>query len=665
MTEWRNLILDKIKYITSSKIFISDYEALLSDDELLVTIRDIGFDYLVIDADTGNIEVRYQYENFFRNNDNDIHAKRLLVILQDKKRNKTDLPYDIVFGSIDVTLNLSDIFLGVDSEIIRLLDHSQYEDLFDGIVYESISRTILTKQQSLIFVLRNVFHIHLLEIKSDVDFAALLFNVHYTGINIPEEIAAEIERFFLKNGLFCDWKIKKLLTSSAKFWNYIQQLWDAAIGYTCYYFHDGAESLDILNPKLVIYLDNAFSSGYMKARPVVADDDKRAKLKKLPESLLLLGIIHEDENSIEAIERKKSNLFERISVWDINDKSTYKDWIEFSQLYSQWLNLIERSGKDSESEHRTREKINQIFASWLSSHFDALCYETTAYPLMVFRILSYLAKKKRMLGDAGRIALIVIDGMSYSDWITIKTGLSDSNDKLSFEEHSCFAWVPTLTSVSRQVIFSGKLPRDFSKTIGTTSNEENEWKEAWTKSFPLMPNNKIKYIKTYDENDEDRIASMMDDSSVFGIVINAVDELLHSSHVLGSSGLHNNIKQWVDSSLLEKLLTRLLDNDFHVFITADHGNTSVVGTGRINEGKLATEKGQRARIYNSSALRANAYEESTESIQWNSSTLPSDYLPLLSSFGSAFITKGEREITHGGVSIEEVVVPFIEVKRNV
>ena len=157
---------------------------------------------------------------------------------------------------------------------------------------------------------------------------------------------------------------------------------------------------------------------------------------------------------------------------------------------------------------------------------------------------------------------------------------------------------------------------------------------------------------------------MIDNSSVFGIVINAVDELLHSSHVLGSAGLHNNIKQWVDSRLLENLITQLLNNEFHVFITADHGNTSVVGTGRINEGKLATEKGRRARIYNSSTLRTNANAESPESIEWNSSTLPSDYLPLLSSFGSAFISQGEKELTHGGISIEEVIVPFIEVKRN-
>lgn len=665
MTEWRNIILDKIRYITSSKIFISDYEALLSDDEILVAIKEIGFNYLFINADVDNIEVRYQYENFFRNNNSDgERGERLLVILQDKERNKTDLPYDIVFGSTDVTLDLSDIFPCIDPAIVRLLDHGQYGDLFRGIEYESLSGTILTRQQSLIFVLRNVFHIHLLEIKNDVDFAALLFDIHYNGSNIPEEIAKEVENFFRKNERFDDWKIKELLTSSSLFWNYIQQLWDSLIGYQFYYWHDGVESLDILNPKLVIYLDNAFSSGYLKAR-IVSTDDSQRKLEKIPESLSLLGIIHEDENSIEVIEKKKTNLFERVSAWNINDKSTYKDWLDFSQLYSQWLNLIEKSGKESKTEFNARKEINKAFASWLFSHFDALCYETTAYPLMVFRILPYLAKRKRLLGDGGRIALIVIDGMSYSDWITIKTELSATKDKLSFEEHTCFAWIPTLTSVSRQVIFSGKFPRDFSKTIGTTSNEEKEWLEAWTRSFPLMPNSKIKYLKAYDESDEGKVLSMIDNLSVFGIVINAVDELLHSSHVLGSAGLHNNIKQWVDTRLLENLITQLLGNDFQVFITADHGNTSVVGTGRINEGKLATEKGQRARIYNSSTLRTNANAESPESIEWNSSTLPSDYLPLLSSFGSAFIPQGEKEITHGGISIEEVIVPFIEVKRNV
>ena len=108
----------------------------------------------------------------------------------------------------------------------------------------------------------------------------------------------------------------------------------------------------------------------------------------------------------------------------------------------------------------------------------------------------------------------------------------------------------------------------------------------------------------------------------------------------------------------------MIENDYQVFITADHGNTIAVGKGPINEGILVSEKGKRARIYNSDTLRQNAYAKSPDSIVWNSVTLPNDYLPLLAEYNTAYTTQGTEEITHGGISIEEVIIPFIEVKTN-
>ncbi|MFX4128997.1 PglZ domain-containing protein, partial [Enterococcus faecalis] len=41
------------------------------------------------------------------------------------------------------------------------------------------------------------------------------------------------------------------------------------------------------------------------------------------------------------------------------------------------------------------------------------------------------------------------------------------------------AWIPSITSVSRQSIFSGKLPLNFSDKINTTNYEEKQWKDFW------------------------------------------------------------------------------------------------------------------------------------------------------------------------------------------
>jgi hypothetical protein len=41
--------------------------------------------------------------------------------------------------------------------------------------------------------------------------------------------------------------------------------------------------------------------------------------------------------------------------------------------------------------------------------------------------------------------------------------------------------------------------------------------------------------------------------------------------------------------------------------------------------------------------------------------LPEGFLPLLAPGRSAFITEGDEAIGHGSISVEEMVVPFVEI----
>jgi hypothetical protein len=51
-------------------------------------------------------------------------------------------------------------------------------------------------------------------------------------------------------------------------------------------------------------------------------------------------------------------------------------------------------------------------------------------------------------------------------------------------------------------------------------------------------------------------------------------------------------------------------------------------------------------------------------IEWPSIGLPDNFLPLLAPGADAFVGENERIVTHGGISIEELVVPFIKIERN-
>ena len=72
---------------------------------------------------------------------------------------------------------------------------------------------------------------------------------------------------------------------------------------------------------------------------------------------------------------------------------------------------------------------------------------------------------------------------------------------------------------------------------------------------------------------------------------------------MGTSGMHNQVRQWAREGFLASLFDLLLTNGFAVFLTSDHGNIEAIGCGRPNEGAIAEVRGERVRIYSDDILR--------------------------------------------------------------
>ena len=74
-------------------------------------------------------------------------------------------------------------------------------------------------------------------------------------------------------------------------------------------------------------------------------------------------------------------------------------------------------------------------------------------------------------------------------------------------------------------------------------------------------------------------------------------------------------------------------------------------------------KGKRARLY---IRRRFIVKPSVHSgaRSWMVIGLPEEIRVLLAANNKAFVNKGEKIMTHGGSSIEEVVVPFIKIVRE-
>jgi len=267
------------------------------------------------------------------------------------------------------------------------------------------------------------------------------------------------------------------------------------------------------------------------------------------------------------------------------------------------------------------------------------------------------------LKDA-RAALIVVDELSLDQWATVRRLLLRRDGSLLVRDSAAFAWIPTLTSISRQAIFAGKSPFYFPSSIGSTANEERLWKQFWEGCG--FARQDILYTRGLGDGDASSLlesAIHPAKTRVVGLVVDKVDKIMHGMQ-LGSSGMHNQIKQWCDGGFLGNLIGCLLDYGFDVWLTSDHGNIECTGRGRPSEGVLAETRGERVRVYSSPELRAQCAQRFPFGYEWRPVGLPEECYPLLTSGSNAFTTVGEMIVAHGGASLEEVVVPLAKIERR-
>jgi hypothetical protein len=124
------------------------------------------------------------------------------------------------------------------------------------------------------------------------------------------------------------------------------------------------------------------------------------------------------------------------------------------------------------------------------------------------------------------------------------------------------------------------------------------------------------------------------------------------------------IKTWASDGFLSALIQRLVAENFLVFISADHGNVEAEGIGIPREGTLSETNGQRNRVYSDLRLRAAGQAAIPGSTCWDHHGLPKDFHCLLAPPGKAFVQQGKVVVCHGGISLDEVIVPFIEISRR-
>ncbi|MXY83654.1 MAG: BREX-3 system phosphatase PglZ, partial [Gemmatimonadetes bacterium] len=307
-------------------------------------------------------------------------------------------------------------------------------------------------------------------------------------------------------------------------------------------------------------------------------------------------------------------------------------------------------------------RIDDALVSWLANRYAGLSNLPPVPPIMLHHVPRFLA---RHVNDAKeqKVAFVLVDGLSLDQWIVTRKELAKQRPEYRFREHAVFAWIPTITSVSRQAAFTGGPPIYFPDSIDTTNKEPALWTKFWAEQG-LTPQ-EVGYAKGLGDGALDRVEELIAQprTRVVGLVVDKVDRIMHGME-LGTAGMHNQVRQWANQPFMANLIDLLLDNGFCVHLSSDHGNIEATGCGRPTEGVVADQRGERARVYSDSVLRSRVKERFLDALEWPPVGLPEGYLPLLAPGRSAFVREGERLVGHGGASLEELIVPLVQIDRR-
>lgn len=662
MSSWRDAILNDFVPNVSKLTLVADPDCLLTEEKLALELRGRGFDLIEF---SDPVEFRYAYEFKYRSIWDRGEHTDLVVVLRLQDAELESLPYDLLQAGRKLSFNLGDLFPNLSYPVIEKLDRSLLDSLFEAQRKSPPDR--MGDNATKDFILRHVFGIAAELIVGEVELLRALLRLHYGKLQLPLMLAERLIQVLKGHDGFKAWPLSEIVPDDEAFFAFLQERWPlflSRLGSANQVREDspeyglkypGPDRLPFDHQDIKVYIDNLFLEG--KLTPVEAKDIEVDAGSWVRSGIATSGV-DDDELRI-------SRLFGLVEKELPTAEARYSDWTAFALKWAE-LSALVHCGNSTEHQTRLREigdALNTTFAGWLTDHYSSLINLPPTNPAMLHHVPRRLARDIEDSGSS-RAALIVVDGLALDQWVTIRQLLQKQDANLVMRESATFAWIPTLTSVSRQSIFSGKPPLYFPSSINSTNSEEKLWKQFWEGHG--LSRLDVAYQRGLGDGDA---AGVLDSAihpgktKVVGLVVDKVDKIMHGMQ-LGSAGMHNQIKQWCQGGFLASLVDQLLEYGYEVWLTADHGNIQCDGKGRPSEGVIAETRGERVRVYPTPELRAQVAGAFPFAHEWQPVGLPADYFPLVAGGRDAFVNPGDAIVGHGGVAIEEVIVPLVKFERR-
>ncbi len=373
--------------------------------------------------------------------------------------------------------------------------------------------------------------------------------------------------------------------------------------------------------------------------------------------------------------------FRKIAM-DLSMVNTYEEWVELYQKLVYWELELENIDDSSMFEILESQKIeanNQFFKfidknypDWFSYNEDA---PIMSHTLFKERISPAIKEQKTLL--------IVIDNLRYDQWKAFEPILSSTYKKS--KEEMYYSILPTATQYARNAIFSGLMPSEMEKLYpnywlndtdeGGKNLYEKEFLQEQLKRLGLnlkWSYHKISSLKQGKKLSENFRSHKNED--LIAVVYNFVDMLSHAKtemevikELASTDKSYRSLTQsWFKNSPLLDIIHEAAQLGFKLIITTDHGTinvkhpSKVIGDRNISS-NLRYKTGRSLSYEDKDVLVSkNPKEIHLPSINMSSSFIfaKGDLFFAYPNRYNHFVSYYRNTYQHGGVSLEEILIPF-------
>lgn len=378
--------------------------------------------------------------------------------------------------------------------------------------------------------------------------------------------------------------------------------------------------------------------------------------------------------------------FSRLSN-EINNCRTAEDW---GELYKK---LVFWEIEFAQSQHPMREMLslqkseaNGEFGKFVKRNYEKWLQLPESRPL-----LSHEVVKKRVfpvLDKGEKLFFILIDNFRFDQWQAVKNLVSEY---FTYAEDTYFSILPTATHYARNAIFSGLMPLQIAKMFPQLWVNEDEDEGKNLSEEPLIRTlleryrrkERFSYHKINTNAEGEKLLqnfSELEHNDLNVVVYNFIDMLSHArteSKMIrelapDEAAYRSLTRSWFQHSPLFGLLKKISEKGYKAIFTTDHG-TIRVRNAQKRVGEKNTNSNLRYKMGRNLSYDPKKVFDITqpENVGLPSPNISTRYIFALGNDffvypnnQNHFVQYYENTFQHGGISMEEMIVPLITLQAK-